>query len=287
MFDKDVYTHAFAPCIHIVCAVAIMAPDPCLPETGISNARLLQCYHVHRVVMHSRGRLPSPMYEATELGTTRRVSRSRSRQAPRRVHTYEPASVSAPWRVRVRESQTSREEMKAAAVRLRTAGLLASQVRATAEELGSSAWERAYYISIFLERFEDHADGLAQRVQRAAAYQKEMRAAALRLRTAGLLASQVRATAAELGSLARERADDISRFLDDFEDHAEHLAHRVHALAVEARPRHQAEASDAPPRERRTGPRRERPDGICVLCGQRSGIGVCRSCFPESSDEVE
>ena len=55
MFDKDVYTHAFAPCIHIVCAVAIMAPDPCLPETGISNARLLQCYHVHRVVMHSRG----------------------------------------------------------------------------------------------------------------------------------------------------------------------------------------------------------------------------------------
>ena len=206
---------------------------------------------------------------------TRRVSRSRSRQEPRRGHTSEGASVSAPWRVGVGESQTAREEMKAAALRLRTAGLLASQVRATAEELGSSAWERAYYISIFLERFEDHA------------YLKEVRAAALRLRTAGLLASQVRATAAELGSLAREGADDISRFLDDFEDHAEHLAHRVHALPVEARPRHQAEASDAPPRERRTGPRRERPDGICVLCGQRSAIGVCRSCFPESSDEVE
>ena len=207
------------------------------------------------------------------------MSRSRSRQEPRTVHTSEGASVSAPWRVGVGESQTAREEMKAAALRLRTAGLWASQVRAT---LGSSAWERAHHISIFLERFEDPADRLD-----AAACPKEVRAAAIRLRAAGLLASQVRATAAELGSLARERADDISRFLDDFEDHAEHLAQRVHALAVEARPRHQAEASDAPPRERRTGPRRERPDGICVLCGQRSGIGVCRSCFPESSDEVE
>ena len=213
---------------------------------------------------------------------TRRVSRSRSRQEPRTVHTSEGASVSAPWRVGVGESQTAREEMKAAALRLRTAGLLASQVRATAEELGSSAWERAHHISIFLQRFEDPADRLD-----AAACPKEVRAAAIRLRTAGLLASQVRATAAELGSLARERADDISRFLDDFEDHAERLAQRVHALAVEARRRYQAEASDAAPRERRTGPRRERPDGICVLCGQRSAIGVCRSCFPESSDEVE
>ena len=153
---------------------------------------------------------------------TRRVSRSRSRQEPRTVHTSEGASVSAPWRVGVGESQTAREEMKAAALRLRTAGLLASQVRATAEELGSSAWERVHHISIFLERFEDPADRLG-----AAACPKEVRAAAIRLRAAGLLASQVRATAAELGSLARERADDISRFLDDFEDHAEHLAQRV------------------------------------------------------------
>ena len=35
--QETVSTLTYALCIHIVCAVAIKAPDPSLPETGISN----------------------------------------------------------------------------------------------------------------------------------------------------------------------------------------------------------------------------------------------------------